>query len=473
MRKSAQSKSALFFIFTLILLGGGCDNSHNQHVPEPTSVLGEDGTSDPSSPTGDYQPESCEPADTKPFVHRIMRDIYFWNDTVPENVNYADFETPEQLLEFLKYKEKDRFSWLASKSDAQQFQDGEQLGTGLVPVYGRSPMPVLFVLANSPAKEAGIERGDEILQVNGKTIDELNQSIREAQLTDQQILELIWGPDKEGVKVDLVINKHNTPKDEEPVNITLTKTVFTPPTVSKSDTLEIDGQKIGYLVFDIFAASSKEELNQSFAQYKSEGISELILDLRYNIGGDVDALLHLASLIWGYNSGSEEFSKVYFNEKYASFNFSVPFTHLDNQLELNRVFILTGPATASSSEILINNLKPYMDVIQIGGTTVGKPYIMNPIPFCDKVLAPVTAETKNALDLGEYYDGIKPDCPVKDDLDHKLGDKSEGLLNEALYFMANGQCSEQSSALRSLPSKQRSSPMEDLLYRLNRPQVFF
>jgi len=411
MKKPAQSISALFFIFTLILLAGGCDNSHSQDVPEPESVLGDDSTSGQAPSTTDYKPASCEPADTKPFVHRVMRDIYYWNDTVPENVRYEDFETPEQLLEFLKYKEMDHHSFLISKSSAQRFQDGQQLGTGLVPSYGPSAIRVQSVLANSSAKEAGIERGDAILQVNGRTIDELYQSIREAQLTEQQALELIWGPEKEGGKVDLVIKKHNAPKDKEPVNITLSKTVFTPPTVSKTDIMEVDGQKVGYLVFNTFATTSTEELTQSFAKYKSEGISELVLDLRYNGGGDTNPLVHLASLIWGYNSGSEEFSKVYFNEKYASSNSSVPFLQLDNRLNLNRVFVLTSPDTASSSEILINNLKPYMDVIQIGRTTYGKPYVMLPLSFCDKVLAPVIAETKNALDLGEYYNGIKPDLP--------------------------------------------------------------
>jgi C-terminal peptidase prc len=467
MKKPAQSK--LSFIFTLILLAGGCNNSHNHDAPENS-------TSDQSTPIVDYQPASCEPEDTKAFVHRVMRDVYFWSDTIPENVNYADFETPEQLLKFLRYKERDHFSLLLSKSDAQQFQDGQQLGTGLVPSYGPSPMPIQSVLANSSAKEAGIERGDAILQINGKTIDELKKIIQEhPEITDEQIEELIWGPNKEGAKVDLVIKKHNVPKDEQPVNITLTKTIFTPPTVSKTDIMEVDGQKVGYLVFDTFARTSAEELTQSFAQYKSEGISELVLDLRYNLGGDTDPLFHLASLIWGYNSGSEEFSKVYFNEKHASLNFSVPFTQVDNRLELNRVFVLTGPYTASASEILINNLKPYMEVIQIGRTTYGKPYGMHTLPFCNKVLAPVTVETKNALDEGEYYDGIKPDCPVDDDLDHKLGDKSEGLLSEALYYMANGQCSEQSSALRSSPSSKQSTSQEteDLLRRLNRPQTLF
>jgi C-terminal processing protease CtpA/Prc len=406
-----------------------------------------------------------------------MRDIYFWNDTVPENVRYEDFETPEQLVDFLKYKEKDRYTGITNGSIGQQFQDGARLDIGLILITDRSgALRVGSVFANSSAKEASIERGDTILKINGKTRAEIAQIIEEQpQLTVEQLNELVWGPNEDGIEVDLAIQKHNEPKDKNPVNITLTKTVFTPPTVSKTDIMEIDGQKIGYLVFNAFAATSAEELSQSFAKYKSEGVSELILDLRYNRGGDTNSLVHLASLIWGYNSGAEEFTKVYFNEKYASFNFSAPFLPVDNRLELNRVFVLTGPNTASSSEILINNLKPYMEVIQIGRTTTGKPYAMPIIPFCDKVLAPVTVETKNALDLGEYYDGIKPDCPGNDDLDHKLGDTSEGLLSEALYFMANGQCSEAASTEPSAPSSKQntSQKMENLLRRLNQPQGLF
>jgi C-terminal peptidase prc len=455
-------------LFTLFLLIGGCDNSHVQNTPEPESVLGDNGASDQPLPTIDYEPASCEPADTKPFVHRVMRDIYYWYDTVPENVNYDDFDTPELLLNSLLNKPKDRFSFLMNASDAQVFQDGQQIGLGLVWGFDASgALRVNLVLANSPAAEAGIERGDITFEINGKTIAQ--------HVEEQADEETILGPNKEGIKVDLVIKKHNQAKDKPPVNITLTKTKFKPPSVSKADTLATNDQKIGYLAFDFFAASSIDELTQSFAKYKSEGISELILDLRYNGGGDLSAAHQLASLIWGYNSGTEEFARGYFNDKYASFNQSQPFSLLDNRVNLNRVFVLTGRSTASSSELVINSLKPYMEVIQIGAATDGKPYAMQSFPFCDKVLLPITFELKNALDQGEYYDGIKPDCLVTDDFDHKLGDTSEGLLDQALHYIANGSCKETDSTSRTLPLSNPYSreEMEALLRSINGPQDSF
>ena len=455
-------------LLTLLILIGGCDNSHVQDTPEPEGVLGDNGASNQQSPTIDYTPTSCEPADTKPFVHRVMRDIYFWSDTVPENINYDDFDTPEQLVGFLKNKPNDRFTGIVSNKDTQGLQNGQQLGLGLSwSLDTTGALRVSSVLANSPAAEAGMERGDITLKINGKTIDQIAE--------EQADAETIFGPNQEGVKVDLVIKKHHKPNDQEPVNLTLTKTVFVPPTVSKTDILELNGQKSGYLVFNLFAATSAEELAQSFAKFKGEGVSELILDLRYNGGGQVAIAQQLASLIWGYNSGTEEFARGYFNDKYVSFNQYALFLQLDNGVNLNRVFILTGPGTASSSELVINSLKPYMEVIQIGETTHGKPFGIVPVPFCDKQLWPVTFEMKNALDQGEYYDGIKPNCPIADDFDHKLGDKSEGLLAEALYYMANERCKEIDSTARFFPSSNPNTTeeMKALIRNLNGPQGLY
>jgi C-terminal processing protease CtpA/Prc len=465
---------------TLILLIGGCDRPHDQAPSEQTSVQGEDDTSGQLSPTVNYRPASCEPVDTKPFVHRVMRDTYFWSDTVPENVRYDDFETPEQLVEFLKFKEKDRFTFLTSKQQGQAFRDGQQLGLGLNKRFDASgSLRISSILANSSAAEAGIERGDTILAVGGKTIDEIIQKTKnQTHATKNQVqlyLEqapIIVGP--VGNKANLTIKKHNEPKDKKPIHIILTKTVFTPPTVSKTEVMEIDGQKIGYLVLNLFAVTSKAELNRSFATFKNKSISELIIDLRYNHGGSILPALQLGSLIWGYNSGTEEFARVYFNEKYASSNSPHPFLLLENRINLSRVFILTGKDTLSASELVINSLKPYMQVVQIGGTTGGKPYAMTIVPFCNKVLAPITFEIKNALDQGEYYNGIEPDCAVNDDLNHKLGDKTEGLLNEALYFIASGRCNQSNPVSQPTPSPRPglTEEMKARLRSLNGPEGF-
>ncbi len=473
MKKQSRMFSALAVLVCLIM---GCDSSHNNdRISEANGVSlpGQSTNQTPGSLTNydpnivptSYEPKSCSLPDMQRFVHRVMSDSYLWYDTVPksEGLRFEDFESLEQFLKFIKNKEKDTFSLVMEESLYRMTLSGQQLGLGISVQFDKAgALRVRYVDFGSPAANASVARGDTLLAINGKTIEELNAS---------QLWGAILGQDQEGVNVDLKIQKHTLvdeaassdatetasegSKPEEPSTITLTKAVYNTPAIAVSSVIEMDKQRVGYLLMNNLTASTETELRTVFARFKSEGVSELILDLRYNPGASMLAASQLAGYIWGYGQlQSNDFAHGFHNDKHTALNWALPFSQPEDRLYLTRVFVLTGPDSCSASEAIINGLKPYLDVVQIGGITCGKPYGMYAHLFCGNVLLPLEFQIKNAQGEGEYTDGLSPNCPMDDDLEHILGDTKEALLEGALHYIASGQCASpagKSTPLTSIP----------------------
>jgi C-terminal peptidase prc len=357
-----------------------------------------------------------------------MKDVYYWYDKVPDDVNLNNYSSLEDLLETLKYSALDKWSYISSKEDDYNyFEEGQYIGIGIKLKYDDdNNVRISLVYKNSPAYNAKLQRGDIILSINGKSVDEIE---------NQNLWSSIFGEDKEGVEVNLTVKKLNGNIE----NLSLKKDIVNINSVYLTKIFEIDNKKIGYLVFLTFIEPSYDELKQAFKTFKEEGIDELVLDLRYNTGGRLHIADELASLIT-VNEDSL-FLKFLYNDKYSEYNFYYKLYTLDESLGLNRVVVLTTSSTCSASESVINGLKPYVDVITIGSTSCGKPVGMNPVKFCDKVMSAITFEVKNALDEGEYFNGILPVCKANDDLNVSLGDLNESMLKEAVYYLVNDKCS--------------------------------
>jgi hypothetical protein len=204
---------------------------------------------------------------------------------------------------------------------------------------------------------------------------------------------------------------------------------------------EIDGKRVGYVHFRNFVTPSTEALNAAFAQLKAAGVSELILDERYNGGGLVSVAQHLGGLVGGARTAGQVFAEFFHNDLNAQRNAILRFETKPAALDLQRLVVITTRASASASELVINALRPLMRVTIVGDTTYGKPVGQYGLDFCDKVLAPVAFQLRNAAGQGDYFDGLPADCPAGDDVDHLFGDAAEASLGEALFFVKNGQCS--------------------------------
>lgn len=405
------------------------------------------------------------------FFYRTMSDVYLYNEDVPvlandrfssigDRYDYFDtFSSPAKLFDKLKasndkysrmiedYREENRMSLTASTNG---------LKYGLV-TYCESCSDIFgyirYVLPNSSAAEAGAERGMIFNRVDGQ------------QLTRSNYLSLL---STGSYSIGLAKIENNTLRElDETITVTNRTGNENPVLITK--TFDVDGSTVGYLLFDSFEEEFDEELNEAFNYFKTEGVSELVLDLRYNGGGDVRMAVDLASMITGQFPG-EVFMKEQWNAKYQEFyerkhpdfllnrfQTRLPSGTLINSLNLERLFVLTTHSTASASELIINGLDSYIDVVHIGDVTVGKFQASAllydaPEPYYNKedipsnithhyALQPLVLTSSNVDGVSNYSNGLDPDILVVEDVLNLgiLGDQNEGLLSIALAQISGEQ----------------------------------
>jgi C-terminal processing protease CtpA/Prc len=289
-------------------------------------------------------------------------------------------------------------------------------------------MRVLQVFDDSPATEAGLARGATITAIGGVAV---------AELIATGAIDSAFGPATEGVEVAITF----TTRAGATRSASMRKRPVTIPTVSLTRVFDVEGRKVGYLFFRNFVRPSVAALDAAFATLAEAGVTELVLDLRYNGGGLVDVAVHLASLIGGTPTANQVFAEYRHNDRNRRRDETLRFGAPAGALGLGRVIVIATQASASASELVINGLKPFVPVIVVGDRTYGKPVGQYVLPFCDKVLAPVSFSMVNANGTGDYFSGLPADCRAGDDIGHDLGDPAEASLAEALGYVRTGGCS--------------------------------
>lgn len=369
----------------------------------------------------------CSTKGQNKMLYDIMKDTYLWYQHTPD-LAYESYANLNSLLDDLKYQQYDHWSFITTvKKYNQYYEEGSYLGFGYSFIRLNGKIYTRFVYKNSPADNAGIERGVEILSINGKTIEAID---------DENLWGSIFGEDKEGVEATFSIRKNASIS-----TVVMTKSIITTNSVMEGKILNVNGKKTGYLLFNKFISPSINELNTVFSDFKKNNVSELILDLRYNGGGQLRVSRYLASLLSGKNTEGQLFTTLAYNNKFTHWNVEHKFSNESNSFGLNSVYIITTKSTASASEYLINGLKPFLNVYLIGSKTHGKPVGMNGYQFCDNHIAPIMFKGVNANNEGDYFDGIETTCDAQDDLTHPFGSLEEGMLKETLFFMKNRRCS--------------------------------
>jgi C-terminal peptidase prc len=382
---------------------------------------------------------SCTTSGKNIYVRDVMTDLYLWYSQMP-NVNPTSYESPEAYLDAVRYKTLDStFSYITSRAANDAFySDSQFIGIGLSTTLNGVEMRVLQVFADSPASEAGLSRGDRIVEIGGQTVTALVSSGQ---------IGSAFGPSEIGVETDVAfVNQAGTRREAH-----LIKRLVTIPTVSLTHVYNIGGRRVGYIFFRNFVTPSFEALDQAFADLSAAGVDELVLDLRYNGGGLVSVAQHLASYVGGVITEGQVFAEYFHNDKNTFRNHAIRFEHKPVRLTLDRLIVVTTGGSASASELVINALRPFMPVIVVGSKTYGKPVGQYGIEFCDKLLAPVSFALRNANGQGDFFEGFAPNCAAPDDADHQLGDPEEGSLKEALTFATTGACS-----LRPLTSQRNT-----------------
>lgn len=430
----------LLYVLIFALLVVGCKDKDVDPAVETVD----------STTTADY-PE------INSWLYDVMDDAYFWYKNLPAESGLDNTINPYDYFEKLVYQRTtvDRFSMVTDDIDALQNEFNgisKVFGISYSLSYidnGKSNIAAFlnYVVKGSPAEAAGLKRGDILMKVNGTQLTSSNYtSLLSSNETTTFTLGEISGSAIVAGSQTVTMTKAEV--SEDPV---LFSTVISKPAYGKT---------IGYLVYTQFvpgttADESKydNELRQVFADFKSKGVNELVLDLRFNPGGYISSAETLASLIGTGVSSSKIFYKEQWNDKYTSYwqktqgadALNYPFLNEASNVgsALSRVFVLTSNGTASASELVINGLKPYMGVIKIGEHTAGKNLFGQLIGDDQKrwkwgayLMLGQTANANGESDYGTV-NGMTPDYEVEDTTVPYLpfGDENETLLRKALDVM--------------------------------------
>ena len=398
------------------------------------------------------------------FIWKGMNQYYLWQADVPNladdrfadqtalNSFLREYPVPEELFDALRVNSTiDKFSWIVSDYlELEGSLQGTTKNNGID--FGLSYKPgstteifgyVRYIIENSDASTKNIKRGDFFTAVNG------------TQLTVSNYQSLLYGSN-ENYTLNLADFNGNTIVGNGK-SVSLTKTVLTENPILVNKVITAGTHKIGYLMYNGFYANFDTQLNDAFASLKSQGVTDLVLDLRYNGGGSVQTATRLASMITGQFTG-KVFAKQQWNKKindyfeaenpdalYNYFTDKIGSTAI-NSLNLTKVYILTSASSASASELVINGLEPHINVIQIGDVTVGKNVgsvtlydspsfgAENRNPNHRYAMQPIVLKIVNSLGFGDYFNGLQPDFLQKETLSTLgvLGDTAEPLLSTAI-----------------------------------------
>jgi C-terminal processing protease CtpA/Prc len=382
------------------------------------------------------------------WVLDIMDEAYYWLGNLGKPI--SEDSSPADYFEALLYRPTDRFSVIYP--DYQELinsLNGISLDAGYEFILYRESSTtdkvfaeVSYIKKNSPASAVDLKRGDRITAINNR------------EFTVTNFRELLGLTE---VAHTITYSRYQSSSNQYNANPQVS---ITPVQLSENpnflDTIyTINNNKIGYVVYHFFSPGPRNgskqfdnETDAVFAKFKAEGINHLIVDFRYNGGGFVSSAVNLASLIGSGVNSTDVFSKTKYNSfimdqipelRDVKTTFLAKSENLGNTLTGNRVYVLTSSRTASASELIVNGLKPYMDVYLIGNTTTGKN--VGSIPFEDEAnpenkygILPIVTQSFNSLDQSDYATGFKPNVEALEsaELLLPLGDINEQLLRKAL-----------------------------------------
>jgi C-terminal processing protease CtpA/Prc len=412
------------------------------------------------------------------FVWKGLNLYYLWQGDVTNlsddrfasqdalNVFLSNYPDPVNLFDALRVNSSiDRFSWIVRdyrvlEGQLQGITKNNGVEYGLVYKPGSTTDIfgyVRYVLPNSDAATKDIKRGDLFYAVNGTQLTVNNYS---------SLLEL------ENYTLSLASFNGGliTPNGR---SVSLTKTTLAEDPILANKVFTVGSRKVGYLMYNGFYAEYDTNLNAAFGSLKDQAVTDLVLDLRYNSGGSVLSAVRLASMITGQFKGQVFAQQIWnkkFNDYYEAndpeaiknrFDDKIGSTAI-NSLGLSKIYILTTRSTASASELVINGLKPYITVVQIGDITVGKNVgsrtvydsptfsSANRNPNHRYAMQPIVFKVANSTGFGDYFGGITPTYELKEDYNNLgvLGESTEPYLSTAL-----GKISGASRMIKQSPEK--------------------
>lgn len=445
--------------------------------------------------------DNLRPASSTEISDFVYRGLNYWSlykEDVPELANdffdndaarfdyLSQFSSPEAAFDALT-STRDRFSilrddYVALENSLAGIRTSSGLNLSLL-IMPNDPTTafgvVRYVVNDSPADLAGAERGMIFTLVDGQPL-----TSSDGQAIDGSTnFNSFFAPDTYTIGLATYDGTDFTTTGEE---IVITKTELTINPVHTVNVLSVGGNEIGYLHYTGFTNEFDSELNAAFAQFRSAGVTDLVLDLRYNGGGSIETANDLSTMITGQFNGEEFITQEYNADRNQANEFVRRFNNnlgsgddgpAINSLGLTRVFVLTTGRSASASELILSGLDPYIEVIQIGTNTVGKfegSFLLYDAPSPNfrrseanpnhrYVMLPLVLKSVNADGLTDYFDGFTPDLLIAEDFENfgQLGEQGEPLLDAAIDIILNGRSSTNynTSIQRSIYDSEQEDPL--------------
>ncbi|MDQ0836581.1 S41 family peptidase [Sphingomonas faeni] len=418
----------------------------------------------------------CSLRERQDWAAAQLREWYLFPDTLPATLNAASYTTVDDYIDALtataRSQRKDRyFTYLTSiKEENAYYTSGSSAGFGIRFALDQTGQRLFAAesFENAPALAAGIDRGTEIVAIgttsgNLRTVSAIISAEGAAGLTTA------FGPDTAGTSRVFRISDAAGTRD-----VTVAKADFNLLPVSTrygAKIIDDSGQRVGYINLRTFISTAEPALKAAFADFRANGVTKVVIDLRYNGGGLVATAEYLGDLLGGARSTSEVFDYTTFRTEKASNNETRFFAPQPESIAPTRIAFIGSGGTASASELVINAFTPYLhsNSALIGTNTYGKPVgqIALDKPACDDRLRVVAFTTQNAARNGNYFDGlastVEATCRATDDISFPLGDPREASTRRALDFLAGRSCSAITGDVGASSARTTASTRQDLL----------
>lgn len=372
----------------------------------------------------------------------IARDFYLWYSQIPSTFNAQSYADPNALMVGIRnYSSEtgfarpvDRWSFGVLKTEWNQLSGG--IGTiNNVSTNGDFGLSVFFRVEGdlrvklverlSPAGIAGVQRGWRITKINGNSNITTGNSTFIVNSVFYSATTTFTFVKPDGTSVDM----------------SLTSSQYSQQTVYLDSIYHIGSKTIGYMVLNSFLGDTSQifrDFQRVINKFSDQSVSDIVIDLRYNGGGYVSVQEKLADYLSPTSANGSVMMKETYNDKHQNYNTTLNFRKI-GPLNPNHILFIVSQSTASASELLINNLKPYMSVKIVGPTnTDGKPVGFFPIPVGDWYVFPVSFRSTNSANYGGYFNGFTPDGIAADGLDKNWGDPTEASFAEAIKYITTG-----------------------------------
>ena len=418
------------------------------------SISGGGGGGGSPTPTA----SGCSLRERQNWVFAQMNEWYLFPETLPSSLDPSPYTSVEAYLDALtataRSQGRDRyFSYVTSIAEENAYySSGSSAGFGIRLSYDTGARRVFVAEAfeGAPALAAGIDRGTEILAIgtttaNLQTVDSIMAASGAQGVSDA------LGPSTAGTSRVLRVTDAGGVR-----NLTVSKADYSLDPVSDRYGAKIitdGGHQYGYINLRTFITPADPDLRAAFLSFRNAGITEVIIDFRYNGGGLVSISELIGDLLGRARTSSNVLDFTTFRASKSSYNETRYFSPQSQSIAPTRIAFIGTGGTASASELTINAQIPYLHANAglIGTNTYGKPVGQIAIDrtACDDRLRVIAFATENANHQGAYFNGlagtVEASCRATDDIAHPMGDPAEASTRAALDFLQGRVCTAISS----------------------------